>query len=50
MLFIVRHGLRFKRLILEGEHFVTRHAFMDIGLVFVGTLAIVFAQASGTIH
>lgn len=50
MLFVVRHGLRFKRLLLEGEHFVAQHAFMDIGLVFVGTLAIVFAQASGVIH
>jgi uncharacterized protein YkwD len=50
MLFIVRHGLRFKRLVLEGEQFVARHAFLDIGLVFVGTLAIVFAQASGTIR
>jgi len=50
MLFIVRHGLRFKRLLLEGEHFVAQHAFLDIALVFVGTLAIVFAQASGSIH
>jgi uncharacterized protein YkwD len=50
MLFIVRHGLRFKRLVLEGEHFVAQHAFLDIALVFVGTLAIVFAQASGTIR
>lgn len=50
MLFIIRHGLRFKRLILEGEHFVAQHAFLDIALVFVGTLAIIFAQASGSIN
>jgi hypothetical protein len=50
MLFIVRHGLRFKRLALEGERFVARHAFFDIALVFVSTAAIVLAQASGTIH
>lgn len=49
MLFVIRHGLRFKRLAMEGERFVARHAFLDIGLVFVGTLAVVFAQASGTI-
>jgi hypothetical protein len=42
--------LRFKRLVLEGEHYVAQHAFLDIALVFVGTLAIVFAQASGTIR
>ena len=50
MLFVIRHGLHFKRLVLEGEHYIAQHAFLDIGLVFVGTLAIVFAQASGTIH
>lgn len=49
-LFIVRHGLRLKRLVVEGEHFVTRHALLDISIVFIGTMAIVFMQASGTIH
>jgi hypothetical protein len=50
MLFIVRHGLRFKRLITEGESFVTHHPVLDIALVFVGTMGIILAQASGTIH
>ena len=49
-LFIARHGLRFKRLVLEGEHFITNRPLLDIGLVFVGTLAVIFVQASGTIH
>jgi uncharacterized protein YkwD len=49
-LFIVRHGVRFKRLALEGEHFITNRPLLDIGLVFVGTLAVIFVQASGTIH
>jgi uncharacterized protein YkwD len=50
MWFIIRNGLRLKRLALEGERFVAQHAFLDVALVFVGTLAIVLAQASGTIR
>lgn len=48
--FLVRHGLRFKRLALEGESFVLHHPMLDIAIVFVGTMAVVFAQASGNIH
>jgi cysteine-rich secretory family protein len=49
-IFFVRHGLVLKRLVLEGEHFITNRPLLDIGLVFVGTLAIIFMQASGSIH
>lgn len=49
-LFIVRHGLHFRRMVVAGEHFVTNRPLLDIGLVFVGTLAVIFMQASGTIH
>lgn len=49
-LFIVRHGLRFKRLVVGGEHFVTHHPLLDISIVFIGTLAVIFMQASGTIR
>lgn len=48
--FLVRHGLRFKRLALEGESFMLHHPMLDIAIVFVGTMAVIFAQASGTIH
>lgn len=48
--FIVRHGLRFRKLILQGEHFIASRPLLDIGLVFVGTLAVIFVQASGSIH
>lgn len=50
MLFVIRHGLRLKRLVHEGESFILHHPFFEIALVFVGTLAIIFAQASGSIH
>jgi hypothetical protein len=49
-LFLVRHGLRLKRLLLEGESFVLHHPLLDITIVFVGTMAFVFMQATGTIR
>ncbi len=49
-LFIVRHGLRLKRLVLEGESFVLHHPMLEITIVFVGTMAVIFMQAGGTIH
>ena len=49
-LLIIRHSLRFKRPVLEGENFVLHHPKLDIVMVFIGTTAMVFAQASGTIR
>ncbi len=49
-IFMIRHGLRFKRLILEGESFVLHHPLFEIAIVFVGTMSVIFMQASGTIH
>lgn len=49
-LFIVRHGLRLKRLVLEGESFVLHHPMLEIAIVFVGTMAMIFMQAGGTIR
>ena len=49
-LLIIRHSLRFKRLVMEGENFVLHHPMLDIVIVFIGTTAMIFAQASGTIH
>lgn len=49
-IFFIRHGLVLKRLVVEGEHFITNRPLLDISLVFVGTLAIIFMQASGSIH
>lgn len=49
-LFIMRYVLRLKRLALKGESFVAHHPMLDIGIVLVGTLAVIFIQASGTIR
>jgi hypothetical protein len=48
--FVTRYALRLKRLALEGESFVLHHPLLDIAIVFVGTMAFIFMQASGTIH
>ena len=48
-IFIMSHALRLKRLVLEGESFVAHHPMLDIAIVFVGTMAFIFMQASGTI-
>lgn len=50
VLFFMRHALRLKRLVLEGEHFVLHHPMLDISIVLIGTMAVIFLQASGTIH
>lgn len=50
MWLLVRNGLRLKRLALEGERFVLHHPLLDITIVFIGTMSIIFAQASGTIR
>ncbi len=49
-LFLVRYGLRIKRLVAQGESFVAHHPMLDITLVFIGTMAVIFAQAGGTIR
>lgn len=49
-IFIIRHGLRLKRLATEGEGFILHHPMLDISIVLVGTMAIIFMQASGTIR
>jgi hypothetical protein len=49
-LFIVRHGLRFKKLVLESETFVARHPFLDIAIVFVMTSGFLLTRTSGIIR
>lgn len=48
--FIIRHGLRLKRLVTEGESLILHHPMLDISIVFVGTMAVIFMQATGTIR
>jgi hypothetical protein len=50
MLIVIRQGLFLRKMIVDGENFVLNHPMFDIIIVFVGTMAIILAQASGTIH
>lgn len=49
-LFIIRHGLRLRRLVLEGESFVVHHPMLDIAIVFIFTSGFILAQAGGIIR
>lgn len=50
MLFIVRHGLRLRRLIREGESFVTHHPVFDIAMVLIFMAGFVLTRTSGITH
>lgn len=49
-LFVVRHGLRLRRLVLEGEAFVIKHPGLDLVIVFVCTAAVLLTRTSGLIR
>jgi len=49
-LFITRHSLRFHRLLVKGEVFVTHHPLFDMVMVCVFTAGIVLTRTSGLIR
>ncbi|MDL2363622.1 MAG: CAP domain-containing protein [Patescibacteria group bacterium] len=49
-LFIVRHGLRLRRLIVRGEVYVAHHPYMDITLALLITVAFLLTRTSGIIR
>jgi hypothetical protein len=50
MLFVVRHGLRLKRAVLKGEHYIAAHPLLDIAVVIIITVGFVLTQSSGIIR
>lgn len=48
-LFLVRHGRRVHRLIVQGERFVVHHPILDIAAVFVFTAGYVLTRTTGII-
>jgi Cysteine-rich secretory protein family len=46
-IFIIRHGLRFRRLLVKGEVFIAHHLLLDIAIVFIFTAGFVLTRASG---
>jgi hypothetical protein len=49
-LFIVRHGLRIHRMVSNGEKFIVKHPWMDVGFVFLITAGFVLTRTGGLIH
>lgn len=49
-IFIVRHGVRLKKLIVEGEAFVVHHPALDTTIVLIATIGILLIQTSGNIR
>lgn len=49
-IFLVRHGLRLKRLALQGESYFTHHPLFDIAITLIFTAGFVLTRASGLIR
>ena len=50
MFFIIRHGLRLRKLVFQGEYFIINHPLLDIAIVFVITAGFVLTRSSGIIR
>ena len=48
-LFLVRHGRRLHRALVQGERFVTHHPLLDITAVFVFTAGYLLTRTTGII-
>ena len=49
-IFLIRHGRRLHRLIVQGEVFITHHPLLDIAIVFVFTAGFVLTRTTGIIR
>lgn len=50
MLFVVRHGLKLRLLIFEGEHFFFTHPLLDVVIVFIFSAGFVLTRTGGIIR
>lgn len=48
-LFVLRHGLAFKKAFVEGEQFVLHHRYFDIIIVSLAVAGAILVQTAGTI-
>jgi hypothetical protein len=49
-IFILRHGLLLRRVLVKSEAFIHKHPFLDITLVAIATIGVVLAQSDGIIR
>lgn len=47
---LIRHGLRFRRLIREGEYFILHHPLIDAGLILLASVSAFLTQGAGIIR
>ena len=50
VVFVIRHGLYLRRLLLRGERFVTHHAVLDLVVVTIATIGFIITRTSGIIR
>lgn len=50
IVFMLRHGLRLKRLLTQGEVYVLHHPVFDLVIVFIATAGFILTRASGVIR
>ena len=50
LLFVVRHGLYLRRLLLKGEVFVAHHPVFDFAIITLATVGLVMTRTSGLIR
>lgn len=50
LIFILRHGLYWRRVLVKGESFVMHHPLLDVAIVAVATLGIILTRSAGVIR
>lgn len=50
VLFVLRHGLFWHRVLVKGEVFVVKHRVLDVALVGGGVIGFVLTRSAGVIH
>lgn len=50
MLFLFRHSLAWRRVVIKGERFIVKRHLLDIILLSIGVLGFILTRTSGTIH
>jgi len=50
VLFVLRHGLYWRRVLVKGERFVMHHPLLDIAIVVVATTSVLLTRSAGVIR
>lgn len=50
LVFMIRHGLYLRRLLIKGEVFVAHHPVLDFGIITIATIGFLLTRSSGFIR